>query len=325
MADVSVQPYSAIYHEQVVTLILNIQRNEFGVPITREQQPDLNTIEEFYQQGNGNFWVALYQNDVIGTIALIDIGNNQLALRKMFVHEAFRGGVYQTGQRLLDTAIAWIREKNCSEVYLGTLEIFKAAQRFYEKNGFEEIAKSELPNTFPKMALDNKFYKKTIVSDVAILNYETIHQPWFEKFNRDWIEQYFWMEPLDFEVLQHPDEHIIKEGGTILMAAVGKEIAGTVALKYVSPGVFEFTKMAVEERFRGKKVGKILAEAAIRKARSLQADKIILYSNTVLEPAIALYRKLGFKEIPVDGPYKRSNIKMELVLRANNTTQNNGR
>lgn len=325
MANVTVQPYSAIYQDEVVALILKIQREEFGVPITREQQPDLNAIEEFYQRGNGNFWIASLENKVIGTIALIDIGNGQLALRKMFVHKAFRGGVYQTGQQLLEVAIKWIKERNCSEVFLGTLEIFKAAQRFYEKNGFEEISKSQLPDTFPKMTLDNKFYKKTIAKEVRILNYEGDHQPWFEKFNRDWIEKYFWMEPLDFEVLQHPDEHIISKGGTILMAAVGKEIAGTVALKYVAPGVYEFTKMAVEEQFRGKKVGKVLAEAAITKARSLNADKIILYSNTVLEPAIALYRKLGFKEIPVDGPYKRSNIKMELVLRGNNTETNNVR
>jgi len=33
-----------------------------------------------------------------------------------------------------------------------------------------------------------------------------------------------------------------------------------------------------------------------------------------LETAIAMYRKLGFKEIPVDGLYKRSDIKMELKL-----------
>ncbi|HYC86732.1 MAG TPA: GNAT family N-acetyltransferase [Chryseosolibacter sp.] len=146
-----------------------------------------------------------------------------------------------------------------------------------------------------------------------IVEYATHHQPWFEKFNRDWIEKYFWMEPIDVEVLQHPEEHIIKKGGKIFMASVDRQIAGTVALKYVSPGVYEFTKMAVEERFRGKQVGKALAEAAIVKAKELRAHKIILYSNTILTPAIELYRKLGFREVPVDGPYKRSNIKMELV------------
>jgi ribosomal protein S18 acetylase RimI-like enzyme len=106
----------------------------------------------------------------------------------------------------------------------------------------------------------------------------------------------------------------VKKGGAILMASLQNEIAGTVALKFVEPGVYEFTKMAVDEKFRSKKVGQALSDAAIDKARKLGARKIILYSNTKLGPAIALYRKIGFKEIPLDGPYKRSDIKMELIL-----------
>ena len=153
--------------------------------------------------------------------------------------------------------------------------------------------------------------------NLTVFTYSPEHQPWFEKLNRDWIEKYFWMETLDFETLQNPEDQIIKKGGTILMATYEKEMAGTVALKFVAPGIYEFTKMAVVEKFRGKKVGQALADAAIHHAKNLGACKIILYSNTVLEPAIALYRKIGFKEIPVDGPYKRSNIKMELTFEHN--------
>ena len=147
---------------------------------------------------------------------------------------------------------------------------------------------------------------------LEIVQYQSTHQPWFEKLNREWIEHYFWIEPIDVEVLQHPDKTIIDKGGAILMATIDGEIAGTVALKFVEPGVYEFTKMAVDENYRGKKVGKALGEAAVEKAKTLGAHKIILYSNTILIPAIELYRKLGFVEVPVDGPYKRSNIKMEL-------------
>ena len=152
------------------------------------------------------------------------------------------------------------------------------------------------------------------VMELTILEYKPEYQPWFEKFNRDWIEKHFWMEPIDVAVLQNPDEHILKKGGSILMASCDKEMAGTVALKYVEPGVYEFTKMAVDEKFRGQHIGLLLSEAAIIKARQLGAHKIILYSNTILAPAISLYRKLGFKEVPVDAVYKRSDIKMELTL-----------
>ncbi|HCW08021.1 MAG TPA: GNAT family N-acetyltransferase [Cytophagales bacterium] len=154
----------------------------------------------------------------------------------------------------------------------------------------------------------------TATSIIEIINYQPEHQPWLEKLNRDWIEKYFWMEPIDFEVLQKPEVHILKPGGTIFMGVYNKEIAGTAAVKFVKDGVYEFTKMAVDEKFQGKKIGKAIAEAAIDWCKKNGALKIILYSNTKLETAITMYRKLGFVEIPVDGPYKRSDIKMELSL-----------
>lgn len=150
--------------------------------------------------------------------------------------------------------------------------------------------------------------------NLEIIEYLPEHQPWFEKFNRQWIEEFFWMEPIDVETLQDPDEYIISKGGKILVALYNKEIAGTVALKYVDDSTYEFTKMAVDSKFRGLKVGQALGEAAIVKAQNLGAKRIILYSHTVLVPAVTLYKKLGFQEVPVDGPYRRSNIKMELEI-----------
>jgi ribosomal protein S18 acetylase RimI-like enzyme len=152
-------------------------------------------------------------------------------------------------------------------------------------------------------------------TSLSIRNYAPHHQQYFESLNREWIEQFFVMEPVDILVLKDPQTHIINKGGEILMAHYDEEVAGTVALKPVKPGVFEFTKMAVDHRFRGKKVGYALAMAAIEKAKEKKATSIILYSNTKLAAAIALYRKIGFHEVPLDGPYKRSDIKMELVLK----------
>lgn len=153
-----------------------------------------------------------------------------------------------------------------------------------------------------------------VKNSVEIREYEPAHQEWFEKLNRAWIEKYFFMEPLDYEILQDPDTHLVNTGGRIFMASFNDEFVGTVGLKKVTPGVFELTKMAVDENYQGKKIGRALAEAAIAAAKESGAHKIILYSNTKLRPAMALYYKLGFKEIPLDGPYKRTDIKMELNL-----------
>src|SRR5882672_10480868 len=93
---------------------------------------------------------------------------------------------------------------------------------------------------------------------VKILKYEPRHQPAFEKLNRAWIEKYFWMEPVDFEVLQKPDKNVIDHGGEIFMAEHDGKTVGAVALKFVSDGIYEFTKMAVEDDYQGKQIGKKL-------------------------------------------------------------------
>jgi ribosomal protein S18 acetylase RimI-like enzyme len=149
---------------------------------------------------------------------------------------------------------------------------------------------------------------------IEVIPYQKIHQPLFEKFNRSWIEAYFEMEPIDFQVLQAPEEHILRKGGFIWMARYNNEIVGTVALKLVEDGIYEFSKMAVDERFRGKGIGNALAEVAITHAKMKKAKQILLYSETSLKAAIALYKKLGFQEIHNDGRYKRSDIKMALNL-----------
>jgi N-acetylglutamate synthase-like GNAT family acetyltransferase len=129
------------------------------VPITAAEQPDLQQIPDFYQKDNGNFWLAITDAGVVGTIALLDIGHQQGALRKMFVHRDYRGKEHGTGQLLLNTLLAWAQQKEYAEIYLGTTEKFLAAHRFYEKNNFKEVIVDELPTQFPRMAVDVKFYR----------------------------------------------------------------------------------------------------------------------------------------------------------------------
>lgn len=154
-----VKEYAEEYQLQVVDLILHIQQNEYDIQITKNDQPDLLTVKDYYQTGNGNFWVALYNDKVVGTISFLDIGNNQVALRKMFVDKKFRGSIFKTASLLLNVAMKWAKEKPVKEIYLGTTPQFLAAHRFYEKNGFRSIEPNDLPNNFPVLQVDKKFYK----------------------------------------------------------------------------------------------------------------------------------------------------------------------
>jgi ribosomal protein S18 acetylase RimI-like enzyme len=122
----------------------------------------------------------------------------------------------------------------------------------------------------------------------------------FTMLNLAWLKKYFVVEPID-------------KGGFIFFASFEGEIAGTFALIKIDDGVFELSKMAVDESFQGKKIGNKMLEFCISEVKKMYATKLILYSNTKLQPAIFLYRKYGFTEIPlVNSEYKRSNIKMEI-------------
>jgi putative acetyltransferase len=157
-----IQPYSEKYKADIASLILNIQNNEFNVPVTLNDQPDLVDIENFYCKDNGGFWLAIENEKLIGTIALIDIGGGQAALRKMFVHADYRGKEKAIGQSLLNYLIDWCKQKRIAEIYLGTVEQLHAAKRFYVKNSFEQIEKSRLPQNFPLMQVDTEFFKLKI-------------------------------------------------------------------------------------------------------------------------------------------------------------------
>ena len=159
---IQIVPFASQHVEGVGALIVGIQRDEFQIPITLEDQPDLQNIPAFYQQGAGNFWVAVSEGEVVGTVALLDIGNDQGALRKMFVHASYRGPGHGISARLLDTLLEWARARGLKDIYLGTTEKFLAAHRFYERNGFQQIGVSELPARFPKMALDTRFYRRAL-------------------------------------------------------------------------------------------------------------------------------------------------------------------
>jgi hypothetical protein len=111
MTDVNIRFFEHGDTAGVTNLIVGIQRGEFGIAITADDQPDLSSIPHFYQTGAGNFWVAVVDDEVVGTLGLRDMGNGGVALRKMFVAAKVRGEPHRVAQRLLSAAIAWAVEK----------------------------------------------------------------------------------------------------------------------------------------------------------------------------------------------------------------------
>ena len=89
--DYGIRPWQPADRDEVIALIIGIQRDEFGLPITASDQPDLDDVARFYRAGGGEFWVASDGRSVVGTIAALKIGEDIAALRKMFVAREHRG------------------------------------------------------------------------------------------------------------------------------------------------------------------------------------------------------------------------------------------
>lgn len=158
MGGLTIDRYVQGDETEVVALIVPIQSEEFGIAISAEDQPDLMNIPAFYQTGSGDFWLARKQGEVVGTIGMKDIGNHEVALRKMFVAATWRGREFGVARQMLECLLAASRQRGVKRIYLGTTEKFLAAHRFYEKHGFKRLAQQDLPAAFPLMGVDTRFY-----------------------------------------------------------------------------------------------------------------------------------------------------------------------
>lgn len=154
----TIRPFEADDAKGLADLVLGIQRHEFGIPLTLADQPDLGDVAGYFRHGRGGFWVAASGTSIVGCVGLVDLGDGKGALRKMFVHEDFRGGEPAVARRLLASLLGHARAAGIERIYLGTTEKFHAAHRFYEKTGFARIPASELPENFSRMAFDTRFY-----------------------------------------------------------------------------------------------------------------------------------------------------------------------
>lgn len=164
--------------------------------------------------------------------------------------------------------------------------------------------------------LDQKKIRESSV--IEILDYLPKHHEDFKKLNEEWITKYFKIEDADRNALDNPKTYILNKGGKILVAVQDNTVLGVCALLKMQNDNYDYelAKMAVSPKAQGKGIGYLLGKSIIEKAKSLGASNIYLESNTILKPAISLYKKLGFQKVAGHyTPYERCNIQMELKLK----------
>lgn len=153
---------------------------------------------------------------------------------------------------------------------------------------------------------------------MEIVPFKPEYAPAFDRLNRAWIEEHFWVEPFDNEVLTKPDHYILKSGGELWFAVENGAVLGACALIKLRDDLFEFTKLGVDEKARGRGVARALLRHCIERARAAGHPSLRIYTSRKLIPANTLYRAEGFIEQEMSeadhARYKRADIMYELPL-----------
>jgi N-acetylglutamate synthase-like GNAT family acetyltransferase len=150
---------------------------------------------------------------------------------------------------------------------------------------------------------------------VVIIPFSIALQEHIKTLNVEWLERYFKVEPKDELVLSNPQKEIIEKDGFIYYAKYKDRIVGTVSLIKINESEFELSKMAVTDAIQGLGIGNKLVQHCLAVAKEKKIVKLILYSNRRLTPALHLYSKYGFIEVPLENTdYERADIKMELLV-----------
>lgn len=150
-------------------------------------------------------------------------------------------------------------------------------------------------------------------SEVTVLPFDPVHREHFRRLNEQWLERYFRVEDVDREVLADPEGRIVASGGMVFFALYAGEVIGTCALLHEGDGVYELTKMGVDENYRGLGAGRKLLDAAIAEYRRLGGTRLFLESNSRLGRALGMYERAGFVLQPATRPdshYERADVYM---------------
>ena len=125
-------PFETAHTEGFRSLVADTLR-EFGFEPDTEFDGDLDDPAATYAA----LWVVLDQDQVVGSVALQDLGEGAVLLKRMCLRPGQRGR--GLGRELLALALEWARSHGMSAVRLDTSERMVAAQRLYEAHGFERI------------------------------------------------------------------------------------------------------------------------------------------------------------------------------------------
>lgn len=150
---------------------------------------------------------------------------------------------------------------------------------------------------------------------MKIVPYNPKYKAEFIALNKKWIEEMFVLEAEDIKVLNNIETYI-EQGGEIFFAIDEKteDVMSCCMIQPLPNGEWEIAKFATNDKYKGFGAGSMVLGACINYAKEKRIEKVVVVTNTKCQAAIHLYKKYGFKEVPVDKekfPFDRGNYALE--------------
>lgn len=154
---------------------------------------------------------------------------------------------------------------------------------------------------------------------MRIDTYKTEYKEAFIRLNTEWLTRFYWVEDFDQYAMDHVEE-LIDQGAMAFFALDDEEdVIATCMAMPLEKTTWEICKLAARNQYTGTGAGSAVLQAALNYAEQHGAQKEVLISCRGLKPAIHLYQKFGFYEVPYRKKFwksEKADIEMERMVRS---------
>lgn len=149
---------------------------------------------------------------------------------------------------------------------------------------------------------------------MRIDTYKPKYKEAFVRLNTEWLTRFYWIESFDRYAMDHVEE-LIGQGAMAFFAVdEEEEVMATCMAMPLEGTTWEICKLAAKNQYTGTGAGSAVLQAAMNYAEQHGACKEVLISCRGLKPAIHLYKKFGFYEVPYRKEFwksEKADIEME--------------
>ncbi len=151
---------------------------------------------------------------------------------------------------------------------------------------------------------------------MEIIEWDPKYRNDFVRLNTEWLTKLYYIESFDQYSMDHVDE-LIAKGAMVYFAIEDGKVLATCMIEPLGNNVWEICKLAAAGQYTGTGAGSAVLKACMNYAIEHGAEKLCLITISGLKPAIHLYKKFGFKEIPYRKEVwhsEKADVEMEYII-----------